>query len=128
MASRSCRMLASPMLDPGRVVYHPVLDCVRMDPAVEPRVPVFLLELGAEDSRGDLPSLSSSSIELNSLSGLLSCPRFLVASNTSWTLCSEIWAVWAIVFCDRPFTDPSLRISLAPILLAQLFDYTVGDI
>lgn len=29
--------------DPDRIVYDPVLDRVRMDPAAEPRVPVLLL-------------------------------------------------------------------------------------
>ena len=39
-------------VDPDRVVHDPVHDCVRVDPAAEPRVPVLLLELGAEDGRG----------------------------------------------------------------------------
>lgn len=70
-------------VDPDRVVYDPVHYGVGMYPAVEPRVPVLLLELGAEDGLGGLPCLSSSSlsnIELDSLSGLLSChslSRFL---------------------------------------------------
>ena len=37
----------------------------------------------------------------------------------SWTLCFETWAVRAIAFCGRPFTDLSLRTSLALILLAM---------
>lgn len=33
-------------------MYDPVHDRVRVDPAAEPRVPVLLLELGAEDGGG----------------------------------------------------------------------------
>ena len=39
-------------VDPDRVVHDPVHDPVRVSPAAEPRVPVLLLELGAEDGRG----------------------------------------------------------------------------
>ena len=39
-------------VDPGRVVHDPVHNRVGVDPAAEPRVPVLLLELGAEDCRG----------------------------------------------------------------------------
>ena len=39
-------------VDPDRVVHDPVHDRVGVDPAAEPRVPVLLLELGAEDGRG----------------------------------------------------------------------------
>lgn len=45
--------------------------------------------------------------------------RPLAASSTSWTLCFETWAVRAIAFCESPFTDLSLRTSLALILLAM---------
>lgn len=38
--------------DPDRIVYDPVLARVCMDPAAEPRVPVLLLKLDAEDDRG----------------------------------------------------------------------------
>lgn len=41
------------------------------------------------------------------------------SSSTSRTLCFETWAVRAIAFCDSPFTDLSLRTSLALILLAM---------
>lgn len=39
-------------VDPDRVVHDPVHDGVGMHPATEPRVPVLLLELRAEDGRG----------------------------------------------------------------------------
>lgn len=39
-------------VDPDRVVHDPVHDGVGMHPAAEPRVPVLLLELGAEYGRG----------------------------------------------------------------------------
>lgn len=38
-------------VNPDRVVHDPVHDRVGMYPAAEPRVPVLLLELGAEDGR-----------------------------------------------------------------------------
>lgn len=38
-------------VDPDRFVRDPVHGCVRVDPADESRVPVLLLELGAEDGR-----------------------------------------------------------------------------
>ena len=36
-----------------------------------------------------------------------------MATSTFWTLCFETRAVRAIAFCGRPFTDLSLRTSLA---------------
>lgn len=39
-------------VDPSRVVHDPFHERVGVDPAAEPRVPVLLLELGAEDGRG----------------------------------------------------------------------------
>lgn len=38
-------------VSPDRLARDPVYGRVRMDPADEPRVPVLLLELGAEDGR-----------------------------------------------------------------------------
>lgn len=38
-------------VDPDRVMRDPVHDGVRMEPTAEPRVPVLLLELSAEDGR-----------------------------------------------------------------------------
>lgn len=39
-------------VNPDCAVRDPAHDCVRVDPAAEPWVPVLLLELGAEDGRG----------------------------------------------------------------------------
>lgn len=41
-----------PCREPDRAVQDPVHNRVRVYPAAEPRVPVLLLELGAEDGRG----------------------------------------------------------------------------
>lgn len=52
-------------VEPDRVVHDPDHDRVRVDPAAAPRVPVFLLELGAEYGRSRaIPQLQQLRLEL----------------------------------------------------------------
>ena len=66
--------LPRPHVDPDRVVHDPVHDRVRMDPAAEPRVRSFFLNWVQKtvEAVSYLTSISSNSIDLNSVFGLSS--------------------------------------------------------
>lgn len=87
-------------VDPVRVVHDTVHNRVGMYPAAEPQVPVLLLELGTEDGRGRAAPQLDQLHQLRQHRPELDIGR-------------------AIAFCDGPFTDLSLRTSLALILLAM---------
>ena len=70
-------------VEPDRVVHDPDHDCVRMDPATAPRVPIFLLELGAEYGRSRaIPQLQQLRLELR-----VRLVKQSLVDNEAWRAC-----------------------------------------